>query len=276
MATVSMNDIKPATVTSGGGTGATATATRSAETTGTTALVTAEDAAKARGHAHNRAVKPPSLSLGHSIGELGATFGVGNFVLDKAISLGNEIEVILLDHPQICLVEDAKYGGDSLPDIVYAKSVNPADIAAAEEIVLQRGGVLRREDSDADHPHYRLGANVLVLIKAPEGASEEEVALFPYRVGDHDYAAALWYVRKSAYKSAIASGLGRSSLWLKDKPYAATWRVRTKMETWQRNTYPVPTATLLAKIDGTKDEASAKLLEDLAALSDSFRQSGEG
>jgi hypothetical protein len=267
MATVSMSDLKKP---------ATQTTVVESDSGPSTALTTPENAAAARGHAHNRAVKPPTLALGHSIGELGATFGVGNFVLDKALSLGNEIEVILLAHPQICLVEDAEYGGDSLPDIVYAKSVNPADIAAAEEIVLQRGGVLRREDSDDGHPHYRMGANVIVLIKAPEGTSEDELGLFPYRVAGHDYAAALWYIRKSAYKSAVASGFGRSALWLKDKPYAATWRVRTKMETWKKNTYPVPTATLIGKIDGAKDEASASLLAELEELAKTFASPAEG
>lgn len=238
----------------------------------TTALVTERDAQAARGPSRSRAVAPPTLALGHSIGDLGATFGAGNFVLDKAIGLGKEIEVILLDHPQICFVQDLKYGeSDERPDIVYAKSIAPADIAAAEDEVLNRGGVLRKEEADGQHTHYRLGANVVLLIKAPESVSEEERGLFPYRLGGHDYAAALYYIRKSAYKTAVGQGFGRSRLWLKDAPWGAPWRVRSKTETYLRNTYPVPIATMLTKFDPEKD---AELLAELAQLSEGFRFQG--
>lgn len=138
-------------------------------------------------------IRLPRINLIHktSDGEVIEKFGIGSFALDKAVKLTNG------KTPLATTILRA--GKDYQQKLPYGSKEDP-NVVATPEDVIRVGGSLNYQDVKSGK-FYGPRAHMQLVFALPEGASEEDAALFPYEFGGVAYAMAMLTVASSAYTS---------------------------------------------------------------------------
>ncbi len=138
-------------------------------------------------------IKYPRINLIHKTSneDMITKHGIGSFVLNKEVKLSDgktPLDVIVLHSEK-----------DFIQKLPYGDPEQPKSFKTTTE-VFNAGGTLKYADSDGTNL-FIPRANLLLLVAAPEGASDSDRALFPYEFNGKDYAAAIYTVSSSAYTS---------------------------------------------------------------------------
>lgn len=138
-------------------------------------------------------VRLPRVNLVHktSDGEMIEKFGIGSFALDKSVKLSDGKTPFVIG-----VVRAAKDYQQKLP---YGDPATPNVVNTPEEVT-KIGGSMNYADVKSGK-FYGPRAHLQIIFALPEGASEEDAALFPYEFEGTPYAMALLTVASSAYTS---------------------------------------------------------------------------
>ncbi len=138
-------------------------------------------------------VRLPRINLVQKVSdtELVRNFGIGAFVLAK--------EVKLSDGENPLIYTALAVAKDYVQKIPFDSGESPA-VFRSEEEVINSGGSLNYKDFESGN-FFQPRAHIEIAIPAPEGMSENDLALFPFEHDGVPYALALYTVASSAYTS---------------------------------------------------------------------------
>lgn len=138
-------------------------------------------------------IRLPRLNLVHktSANELINTFGIGAFCFNKEVKLGDGKTPVI-----ITALRAAK---DYIQKLPYGAPETPQVYNSPEEVEAN-GGSLNYKDVNSGR-YFGPRAHIQVITALPEGASEEDAALFPYEFDGKPYGMAMFTVASSAYTS---------------------------------------------------------------------------
>jgi hypothetical protein len=139
-------------------------------------------------------VRLPRINLIHktSDNQLIKQFGIGGFAFNKEVKLSDG------EAPGITVVA-VRALKDYVQKLPYGSPEMPAVFSSPEEVEAN-GGSLNYKDADSGN-FFGPRAHIQLLIAAPEGASEADMALFPYTFDGKAYAMGILTVASSAYTS---------------------------------------------------------------------------
>lgn len=151
-------------------------------------------------------IRLPRINLVHktSNSELVEKFGIGSFAFNKEVKLSDGKTPI-----KVTAVRALK---DYIQKLPYG-SPEMATVYSTAKEVEDNGGSFNYKDADAGI-FYGERAHIQLAISAPEGATEEDLALFPYEFNGVNYAMAMLTVASSAYTSV---GKGLATLCMNNK-----------------------------------------------------------
>lgn len=212
-----------------------------------------------KGEFSHKDLQMPRLNIVAKTGELSELFTPGSVVINKEVAIydsankdAEPVRVIVLDL-------EKKY-----ERVNEMGSDEDYEVVDSFEQVKERGGKLvygkKQADearSDGQVPFAEI-AIIKVLVEAPKGLNEDALALFPFEVGDHAYAPALWTVRSTAYKVAKLLFTARSTH-LRDGFRYGVWTLATKKEQNGQLIWFEPVF-----------KTAGKTSEDVVALADTF------
>ena len=177
--------------------------------------------------------RPPRIHLANKSGDLGNTFAPGTFVFDKAVGLNKKpdepIDITIIRSEKY-FQEILEFGGEALPKR-----------APTPEAVAELGGTLKWEEKDAKQLWGPV-ADLTVVIKRPEGDLPEEQDMHFYlEIEGHKFAAAKWFIAKSAYRSVYPQLKTAASMWAsKAGLCSAKWKLTSYLDKRGTNSYYVP------------------------------------
>lgn len=138
-------------------------------------------------------IRLPRLNLVHktSNNDLIEKFGIGAFCFNKEVKLGDGKTPIIITALRAAkdYIQKLKYGAPETPQVFNT----PEEVEA-------NGGSLNYKDVDSGK-YFGPRAHIQVITALPEGASEEDAALFPYEFNGKPYGMAMFTVASSAYTS---------------------------------------------------------------------------
>lgn len=179
----------------------------------------------------------PRINLVQKSGKLCDDFAPGTFIFEKQVILappGQEFSMVVLNTVKY-FQEKVEYGSSE-----FGRRAN------SEEEVAAMGGCTTW--GAVDKPYFQSAADLLVVIQAPEGISEEQRSLFPFERGSAAYAAAVYTVASSAYTS-LAKRIFTDKLYtLKAGLHTGEYRVKSELKKNAANSWFVPTAGIAKKI----------------------------
>ena len=182
----------------------------------------------------------PTLGIVQGVGPLADLFRAGNIVLGGQTLLSSGPEPVALTALSIrkFYQEKLAYGSEQRPMLFEKQS----DVIAA-------GGTLDW-GADGTPPTYEAVIEAHLLIRRPDGVE----GAFPYSFGGADYAAARWFVRGMAYKTAGRTLLTTASQYAtgQNPLYSARFELTTtKQRVRNGNNVAVPQL----RVAGKNDEA---------------------
>lgn len=138
-------------------------------------------------------VRLPRLNLVHktSANELIEKFGIGSFCFNK--------EVKLSDGKTPIIITALRAAKDYIQKLPYGDPATPEVFETPEEVE-KHGGSLNYADVKSGR-YFGPRAHIQIITTLPEGASEEDAALFPYEFKGIAYGMAMFTVASSAYTS---------------------------------------------------------------------------
>jgi len=185
----------------------------------------------------------PRINLVHKTSneDLITKFGIGSFVLNKEVKLSDgktPLEVVV-----------AAPNKDFIRKKAFGDPVDPAnDIAKTVQEVHALGGTLNKKDSDGSN-WFIPRANIIMIVAAPEGASDTDKALFPYEFKGKDYAIAVFTVSSSAFTSVgreIAT-LGTQNKFMKENLLRGTLALTSKDSKDNVNQWKTPVIKFISE-----------------------------
>ena len=188
-------------------------------------------------------VRLPRINLVHktSSEDLIEAFGIGAFTLAKEVLLAEA------GKPFTCSVLRARKNyQQKLP---FESEDRPNIFNTAEEVVAA-GGSLNTRDKDSGN-FYQPQAHIQLVVAAPEGASEEALAHFPYEFKGVNYAMAIWTVSSSAYTSAgkELATLRTNNKVMREGLYHGALTIHSRKETAGKFTWQVPVLKYVGRND---------------------------
>jgi hypothetical protein len=140
-------------------------------------------------------IRLPRVNLIHktSKGELIEKFGIGSFVLNQEVKLSDGKTPII-----ITALRAAKDYQQKLP---FGSEDEPKMVNTPEEVERAGGTIQYSRQAVAEKNYFGPRAHIQLIFALPEGASEEDAALFPYEFDGKTYGMAMFTVASSAYTS---------------------------------------------------------------------------
>lgn len=199
-------------------------------------------------------VRLPRVNLIHKTSgeELIEQFGIGAFTLAKQVLLAKA------GKPFACTVLRARKNyQQKLP---FGSEERPNVFNTPEEVIAN-GGSLNTRDKDSGQ-FYQPQAHIQLVIPAPEGVSEEDLAHFPYEFKGVSYALAIWTVSSSAYTSVgkELATLKTSNKVMREALYNGALTVQSRKETSGQFNWQVPVLKFVGKNDPELAQFFAGLL----------------
>jgi hypothetical protein len=194
----------------------------------------------------------PRINLVQKSGKLCDDFAPGTFLFEKQIVLakpGEEFTAVVLG--------DNKY----FQEKVEFGSSEFGRRAFDEEEVRKIGGTVTW--GIADKPYFQSVADFLIAVKAPEGATQEQVDMFPFLSDGSNYAVAVYTVAASAYTSLAKRIFTDKLFTLKDGLHLAEYRIKSELKRNAANSWYVPVTSMPKRYN---DEGKAKFFNELKNL----------
>jgi len=177
----------------------------------------------------NRDVTIPSLKISHKVGGLSDLFDPGSLVLNYKVAISDgtvpiKLTALTLDKS---FVENVEFGGEKVA----------RTFKTMEEV---RAAGLHTEWIDGEKPPASEMATSIVVIEAPEGASEEVLAEFPFEFNGKSYAMAEWRMTGSAFTRAGKALNTASKYALREGLHTGFFFLTTEKVKLGKNSVPVP------------------------------------
>jgi hypothetical protein len=191
----------------------------------------------------------PRVNLVQKSGKLCDDFPPGSFLFEKQVVIAKPSEgffAVVLGHTKY-YQEKVEYGSDD-----FGRRAN------TEDEVRNMGGTTTW--GVADKPYFQPVADLLMAVKAPEGADEETLSLFPFEHKGEHYAIAVYTVASSAYTS-LAKRIFTDSLYtLKAGLHLGEYHIKSELKRNAANSWYVPVTGMPKKYnDPEKAEFFASL-----------------
>lgn len=140
-------------------------------------------------------IRLPRINLIHktSKGGLIEAFGIGSFVLNQ--------EVKLSDGKTPIIVTALRAVKDYQQKLPFGSDEEPKVFNTPEEVERAGGTLQYSKQAVAEKNYFGPRAHIQLIFELPEGASEEDAALFPYENDGKTYGMALFTVASSAFTS---------------------------------------------------------------------------
>lgn len=198
-------------------------------------------------------VKLPRVNLIHktSDNELIKKFGIGSFAFNK--------EVKLSDGETSLIVVAVRAAKDYVQKLPYGSAEMPAVFKTPQEVE-QNGGSLNYKDADSGN-FFGPRAHIQLLVPAPEGASEADLALFPYEYESKAYAMGILTVASSAFTSVgkdLATFCNNNKVMRKGMQYGAL-ALTSEIRKNAKNSWHIP----VIKYTGENPKALVEFIESL-------------
>lgn len=132
--------------------------------------------------------------------ELVRNFGLGAFVIAKEAKISDG---------ETPLIVTALQAAKDYQQKVEFDSGDEAAVFSTEQEVLDAGGTFNYKEGMKEGNYFQSRAHIEFAIGAPEGLSENDLALFPYEFDGTPYTLALYTVASSAFTSL---GIGLATL----------------------------------------------------------------
>jgi hypothetical protein len=246
MATVSFNKVKETTEpteTTEAVTAEVVTTTPTLKEELTTATP-ARPVAGIEGEVGTKDIQLPRLNLLQKTSELvDAGFTPNTFALNKEIPLGKSLTAVVV-----------KLKKQFQQDLPYGSEVQPHTCDTLAE-VREAGGSIEWGSEN----RYSEMAHLQLLVKAPDGLSEDQLDAFPYEVDGHSWAPCILTVAKTAYKAAAKPVITAAFSTLRAGLHHGLWTVAAELKTAPMGTWSVPQF----KLTGRTSPEMAELVEAL-------------
>lgn len=194
----------------------------------------------------------PRVNLVQKSGKLCDEFAPGSFLFEKQVVLakpGEEFSAIVLGTNKY-FQEKVEYGSEE-----FGRRAN------SEEEVRSMGGTTTY--GVADKPYFQNVADLLLAIKAPASATEEQLDMFPFEYGNERYAVAIYTVAASAYTSLAKRVFTDMLYTLKAGLHLGEYKIKSELKRNAANSWYVPVASMPKKYN---DEGKAAFLAELKNL----------
>lgn len=200
-------------------------------------------------------IRLPRINLVHktSDNELIKKFGIGGFCFNKEVKLSDGETPIT-----VVAVRAAK---DYVQKLPYGSPEMPAVFKNADEVEAN-GGSLNYKDADSGN-FFGPRAHIQLLIAAPEGASDADLALFPYDLNGKAYGFAILTVASSAFTSVgkeLATLCNNNKVMRKGMRYGAL-ALTSEIRKNAKNSWHIP----VVKFTGENDKTLVEFIEGLLA-----------
>ena len=195
----------------------------------------------------------PRINLVQKSGKLCDDFAPGTFLFEKQVVLAKPAEDFGL-----VILGDKKY----FQEKVEFGSPDFGRRAGDEEEVRALGGTVTW--GVADKPYFQSVADFMVAIAAPQGATQEQLDMFPFLAKDGSrYAAAVYTVAASAYTSLAKRVFTDKLFTLKDGLHLAEYRVHSELKRNAANSWYVPVSSMPKRYN---DAEKARFFEEMANI----------
>jgi hypothetical protein len=207
-----------------------------------------------------RDLQLPRINLVQKSGQLADQFDPGDICFMKEVVLPQPLEFLLIGFRKTSFVEKVNEGEEGT-------------ICHSEAEVVTCGGTTEWTDHNATgKPLFQRYTTALVLIKAPDGVSEELLAqYFPYEIQGSNWALAAWSLKGPSYTAVVKPlKTARKFGYLRQGYHTRLHHLSSKLTAYKtgRSGY-VP----IVKVSQT--EITEEFLTELTELMSSFSQSGE-
>jgi|SRR5882724_165309 len=201
-------------------------------------------------------IRLPRINLVHktSDNELIKKFGIGGFCFNKEVKLSDG------EAPGITVVA-VRAAKDYVQKLPYGSPEMPAVFKNADEVEAN-GGSLNYKDADSGN-FFGPRAHIQLLIAAPEGASDADLALFPYDFNGKAYGFAILTVASSAFTSVgkeLATLCNNNKVMRKGMRYGAL-ALTSEIRKNAKNSWHIP----VIKFTGENDAKLVEFIEGLLA-----------
>lgn len=145
------------------------------------------------GHWDRNDVRLPRINLIHKTSDTAmiTKFGIGSFTFNREVKLSDGTAPII-----ITVLRAAK---DYVQKLKFGSPENPAVFNTPEDV--EKAGYSLNYSDEKSGKYCGPRAHLQVITALPEGASEEDSALFPYEFEGKSYGMAMLTVASSAYTS---------------------------------------------------------------------------
>ena len=196
------------------------------------------------GEVGNRDIQLPRLNLLQKTSELvDAGFTPNTFALNREIPLGKSITAVVVKLRKQ-FQQDTPYGSEVQAHVV--------DTLAE---VREAGGSC---EWGSDNKYSEI-AHMQLLVKAPEGLSEDQLDAFPYEVDGEHFAPCVITVAKTAYKAAAKPVITAAFSTLRAGLHHGLWTVTAELKSAPMGTWSVPQF----KLTGRTNPEMCELVEAL-------------
>ena len=180
-------------------------------------------------------IRVPRINLVQKSGNLSNHFQPGLFLFEKTIPLAKPGEEILVTPLRLKKYYQLKVEFGTSQEM-------PPKFATMEE-VRAFGGSLQY----GDEKYCVEMADILLAVKAPETAVEEQLQSFPYSEGGTSYALAMYTVGSSAYTSLAKRFITDSVGVLRSGLYTGYYSMTSEIRKTAQNSWYVPVAQFAGK-----------------------------
>ena len=182
-----------------------------------------------------RDVKLPRVQIIQKISDDSSVFGAGAIVFNREVRLATEGQKI-----EVTFIRLRKQYEEKL---AIGSERMPAVYDTAEQVIAA-GGSLQY----GDQSYFQEVAQVQMVIRKPDTATEQESLLFPYEAPDGKwYAMAMWGVRSTAYTPVVPTLYTASRMFLSNGLYNGNWELSTEKRTNLKGSWHVPAIKFLGQ-----------------------------
>lgn len=202
-------------------------------------------------------ISTPGLKIVQAVGPLSEMFDPGCIVLTQGGE--NSLPITSPGQEQPLVLTVLRIRKQFIEDLPYGSEERPRIFDTIEDVQAAGGWI---EWHNNERPPFAKMATAMVVVAAPEDASAEELAHFPYEFDGGKYALALWTIKGTAYQAAkaIFTASVYSLTPAKGGLVTGAWHLTTKREKRGQNMVWVP----VLKQAGVWDAEFVEFLNTLA------------
>ena len=196
------------------------------------------------GEIGNRDIQLPRLNLIQKMSDMvNAGFQPNTFVLNKEIPLGKTLEAVVV-----------RLKKQFTQDLPYGTDVQPHTCDTIAE-VREAGGSI---EWGAENKYSEV-AHMQLMVKAPDGLTEEQLDSFPYEVDGSHWAPCMFTAAKTAYKTSAKPVITAAFSTLRQGLHHGLWSVTADLKSNPMGSWSVPQF----KLTGRTKKEMAELVEAL-------------